>query len=137
MPIFSQAKQDIRNTFQVTEDKSGSLTAPLYPAETDGLSGMASLTANTISLISDGIEVLRGIRANNGVNYINFQAAAAGSSPALASEGADTNIDLQLLGKGTGVLRFGSASALAGEVLAGYITIKDRNGTSRKIAIIA
>lgn len=49
----------------------------------------------------------------------------------------EANIDLALTPKGTGRVRFGTFSALAAEVVTGYITVKDAAGNSRKLAVIA
>jgi len=59
---------------------------------------------------------------------------------AITVESAGTgtaNIDLALTPAGTGVLKFGSHTALGGESLSGYITIKDAGGTSRKVAVVS
>lgn len=63
--------------------------------------------------------------------------ASGGAQATLAVEGPDTNLNLRLLTKGTGVVRFGTFSVIAGEVLAGYISILDSAGSPRKLAIIA
>jgi hypothetical protein len=69
-----------------------------------------------------------------GVNYISAQAAIAGGAPALATAGDDTNIDLQLKPRGTGVLWFGTYTAGA-VTQAGYITVKDSGGTIRRLLV--
>lgn len=71
------------------------------------------------------------------VNYLNVTGAATGAGPALQALGSDTNIDLNLTPKGSGVVRFGTHSALAAETVTGYITIKDSGGTSRKLAVVS
>ncbi|MCR8961133.1 hypothetical protein M0765_026415 [Variovorax sp. S2] len=69
-----------------------------------------------------------------GVNYLSAQGANAAGAPTLAAAGDDTNIDLRLLGKGTGVLSFGTYTA--GVVAqAGYITVKDSGGTVRRLLV--
>jgi hypothetical protein len=52
----------------------------------------------------------------------------------MSAVGSDTNIDLALTTKGTGVLRFGTYTAgiLA---QAGYITIKDAAGNTRNLLV--
>jgi hypothetical protein len=55
----------------------------------------------------------------------------------MSAAGSDTNIDIALTPKGTGVLRFGTLTANADAPITGYITIKDSSGTTRKLAIIA
>jgi len=73
----------------------------------------------------------------NAVNYFNTIPAVAGSAPAMAVAGADTNIDLELTPKGTGNVRFGTHSAIAAETVTGYITIKDSAGNTRKLAVVS
>jgi hypothetical protein len=68
-------------------------------------------------------------------NYFQMYAKVAGSSPSLAVLGTDTNIDLTLTPKGTGVVQFGTYTATVTAV-AGYIQIKDAGGTLRKLAVL-
>lgn len=59
---------------------------------------------------------------------------------AITVESAGTgtaNIDLALTPAGTGVLKFGTHTAVGSETLSGYITIKDAGGTSRKVAVVS
>jgi hypothetical protein len=68
------------------------------------------------------------------VNYLQPTGAATGSSPVIYAAGADTNLDIKLVPKGTGVLSFGTYTA--GVVAqAGYITIKDAGGTTRRLLV--
>ena len=74
----------------------------------------------------------------------NYERAAinttAGTQIELAAETAGTggdNLDVVLTPAGTGVVKFGSYTALGAEALAGYITIKDAAGNTRKLAVIA
>jgi hypothetical protein len=68
------------------------------------------------------------------VNYLQVTGAATGVSPTISAQGSDTNIDLALTPKGTGVLSFGTYTA--GIVAqAGYITIKDAGGTTRRLLV--
>ncbi len=69
-------------------------------------------------------------------NYFQMYAKVAGSSPSLAVLGTDTNIDLALTPKGTGLVRFGTRTATSDVAITGYLEIKDSGGTTRKLAII-
>jgi len=80
-----------------------------------------------------------GVQFNMGnaaasVNYLRAVGAATGGSPFLASAGTDTNIDLILTPKGTGLVRFGTFTA---SVLSptGYIDVKDAGGTTRRLLV--
>jgi hypothetical protein len=68
------------------------------------------------------------------VNYVGLTGASTGNPPIFSAEGSDANINLKLTPKGTGVLQFGTYTA--GVVAqAGYITITDAGGTSRRLLV--
>jgi hypothetical protein len=68
------------------------------------------------------------------VNYLQVTGSATGVSVSLSAQGSDTNIDIALTPKGTGVLSFGTYTA--GVIAqAGYITIKDAGGTTRRLLV--
>jgi hypothetical protein len=68
------------------------------------------------------------------VNYLQVTGGATGVAPAMSTVGTDTNIDLALTPKGTGVLRFGTHTA---GILSqsGYITVKDSAGNTRNLLV--
>lgn len=70
------------------------------------------------------------------VNYTTATGSATGAAPAFSVAGTDTNIDLALTPKGTGLVRFGTLTATTDTAISGYITIKDSGGTTRKLAVI-
>lgn len=73
-------------------------------------------------------------------NYVRAAINTTSTTVALACETAGTgadNIDLTLTPAGTGVVQFGTHSALAAETVSGYITIKDSGGTTRKLAVVS
>jgi hypothetical protein len=68
------------------------------------------------------------------VNWINATGSPTANAVTLSAQGSDTNIDLALSSKGTGVLAFGTYTA--GIIAqAGYITIKDAGGTTRRLLV--
>lgn len=71
------------------------------------------------------------------MNYWAIANAATGNAPALSVVGGDTDIDLALTPKGSGVLKFGTRTAIGAETVTGYITIKDSGGTTRKLAVVS
>jgi hypothetical protein len=81
-----------------------------------------------------GAESLRVTPVASSVNYLNATGAVTTASPSLSVAGTDTDIDLILTPKGTGVLRFGTHTA---GILAqsGYITIKDAAGNTRNLLV--
>ena len=81
-----------------------------------------------------GSESLRATPVASAVNYLDVRGSITTASPSLSAAGSDTNIDLTLTTKGTGVLSFGTYTA--GVVAqAGYITIKDAGGTTRRLLV--
>lgn len=74
---------------------------------------------------------------SNAVNYAQITGSATGNAVSVSAAGTDANIDFAITPKGTGVLRFGTHSALAAETVTGYITIKDAAGNSRKLAVVS
>jgi hypothetical protein len=73
----------------------------------------------------------------NAVNRITVTGAVAGSGPVYGVDGTDTNIDLNLNPKGTGLVRFGTYTASMALTVQGFIEVKDSGGTIRKLAVIA
>jgi hypothetical protein len=68
------------------------------------------------------------------VNNLFVTGSATGTGVSLAASGSDTNIDIRLLAKGTGVLHFGTYTA--GIIAqAGYISIKDAAGNTRRLLV--
>ena len=70
------------------------------------------------------------------VNYAAATGSATGAAPTFTVAGTDTNIDLALTPKGTGLVRFGTRTASADAAITGYIEIKDSAGTTRRLAVI-
>lgn len=76
----------------------------------------------------------------DGSNYQRAALKVAAANIELAAETAGTgadNIDLLLTPAGTGVVQFGTHSALGAETLSGFITINDSGGTPRKLAVVS
>jgi hypothetical protein len=71
------------------------------------------------------------------VNQVAVVNSTAGNAVRVAAVGSDTNIDLALEPKGTGVVKFGTHSALGSETVSGFITVKDAAGNSRKLAVVS
>jgi hypothetical protein len=69
------------------------------------------------------------------VNWLQVKGSTAGTAPVLSSQGTDTDIDLTLTPKNAGNVRFGTYTASALLAVAGYITIKDSGGTTRRLLV--
>jgi len=106
----------------------------------------AQVNSNTRWKINSDGSVDSGLSASGGisfkasatgsqVNYLQSAGGVAGSSPIFSSQGSDTNIDLTLAPKNAGAVRFGTYTASALLPVAGYITIKDSGGTTRRLLV--
>lgn len=94
---------------------------------------------NVITLFgTGGVRIAAFSHSTSAENYFTFQnRAAASGGPRILAQGPGSDVDLEFLPQGAGVMRFGSHSAIAAETLSGYITIKDTGGTVRKLAVIS
>lgn len=118
------------------EDNSGSGSNRFFFADAAGIAQQAPLHE---FVSRDGI-MARVTHTTTGTaiaNYLTLYSGIASATPRIQSEGTDTNIDLRLLPKGTGAVRFGTHTANADAPIVGYITVKDDAGTLRKLAVIA
>ncbi|KZS48122.1 hypothetical protein AWU65_20415 [Paenibacillus glucanolyticus] len=70
-----------------------------------------------------------------GRDFISLNFLTAGRV-SIEAKGVSNDIDLSLLPKGTGSIRMGSFTSGSDAPVVGYITIKDSNGVSRKLAVI-
>lgn len=68
------------------------------------------------------------------INFLQVQSNITANAPSLSSQGSDTNIDLALTPKGTGLVRFGTYT---GTILTptGYVEIKTSDGTIRRLLV--
>lgn len=84
---------------------------------------------------TSALSINPGTTNANGVRFDGSN--AAGGVVTLVAQGSDTNLDMRLAPKGSGVVRFGTLTANADVAITGYITIKDSAGTTRKLAVIS
>jgi hypothetical protein len=113
---------------------------------TNSIYSVATTTANSIEqrFVNDAVNFrtylgkpvfqVAAAAGGAGVNYLSARGALTTVPPALSAAGDDTNIDLQLVPKGTGVLWFGTYTAGA-VAQAGYITVKDSGGVVRRLLV--
>ena len=98
---------------------------------------LAAKGVNPVKLLTGGsVRQAQVTHTASAVNYINFTGSIATAAPVISSLGTDTNIDLALTPKGTGLVRFGTRTATSDVAITGYLEIKDSGGTTRKLAII-
>lgn len=78
--------------------------------------------------------VFRVFAAASSVNYLDLRSSIAGAAVAIAAGGDDTNIDVGLTPKGSGLVAYGTYTT--GVVTqAGYIQIRDSGGTVRRLLV--
>jgi hypothetical protein len=82
--------------------------------------------------------LLRVFGVASAVNHPTISNSATGNPVefAVSATSSDTNVDISLIPKGTGVVRFGTHTATADTAISGYVTIKDGSGNTRKLAVI-
>ncbi len=83
----------------------GSLAAPSYSFLGDLNTGVYSPGADEVGLVAGGVAVLRALAVASAVNYLRIRPSIATSPVLVDPQGTDANIGLDLLTKGTGVLR--------------------------------
>jgi len=83
------------------------LQATWYTLSSNTASSFSSLTLSTGINDVNGNELLRVSATAAAVNEVTLANAAAGGAPSLSATGNDTNISLNLVGKGTGVVQAG------------------------------
>lgn len=128
----------------------------LSDAQTGSIQSTITSTANNTRLVFDdtGFLVLGPSDTLNlivrpvasAVNYWDFYGAATGVTPQMKVSGSDTNIDLQIEPKGTGLVKFGNATSMvapgsvatvlgsvgptgASTTVQKWLSVKDSSGT--------
>lgn len=136
---------------EITNPASAVNYISMSGATTGGLPNIGAWGSDTnvnLSLYTKGtgsfylytnFSVLQAVVAHaaSAANYIQLGGSAAGGPITISALGSDTNIDLSLAPKGTGVVRFGSWTSNADAAVNGYITVRDSSGNTRKLATIA
>lgn len=75
---------------------------------------------------SNGNEVVKTATTTSAVNEVTVTNAATGNAPSLAATGGDTNVDLQLTSKGTGIVVVGDTGTAT--AAAGAATLSKQSG---------
>jgi hypothetical protein len=126
------------NYVQVTGAATGAISNILFTGSDSAVTG-AIYTKGTGSFsFYSGAGTNRQVRIDGtttAVNYLDFYGSIAGSAPSVRVGGSDTDIDLTLTPKNAGAVRFGTYTASSLLPVAGYITIKDSGGTTRRLLV--
>lgn len=143
--IIDFAGVDLANTRLIAANKAGGA------APTLGAAG--SPTNIALKLHSKGTGEVQ-LATNNGadvqaaaqhvagaVNYVTLRGSLSNAPVTISADGTSNTIDLMLSPKGPGHIRLDATwTAVASSPVTnvnGYITVKDKNGTLRKIATVA
>ena len=127
------------NNVRITNAATGN-AAKIDVSETDinleiAGNGTGSVITPTTLLDANGNEWITHVATGSAINNVRVTSATTGNAALI--DVTETNTDLELAGNGTGVVKFGTHSAIAAETVTGYITIKDSGGTTRKIAVVS
>lgn len=130
------------NYVQVTGGPTTGAPSFSFTGSDSTVSGFITVKgAGAFSFFNNGASSSRIFRMDGSAstslaNYLQVAGTVAGTAPVLSAQGSDTNIDLTLTPKGTGLVQFGTRTASADAAITGYIEIKDSGGTIRRLAII-
>lgn len=111
---------------------AGAGLANVVDDTTPQLGGM--LDVNGFALGDGTLELLKFVETGAAVNEVTITNAATGSGPTVSATGDDTDIDLNLAGKGTGVPKIGGAAivkASGGQNLTGGFTATSYSAGSK------
>lgn len=117
---FSSAATIVQQAPDVYLSRDGANTLALR-------NGVNAQAFNLYNTYTDGSNHERGFARFN-ASVFEIGTAAAGTG---------TVRDLALVPGSGGYVRMGTHSAIAGETVTGYITIKDAGGTNRKLAVVS
>ena len=101
----------------VTVTQSAAASAPAIAAsgtDTNIALNLQSKGAQTVYFTTNGATAFEIGQVASAANYVNTTPAAAAASPVVQAKGSDTNIDLTLAGKGTGIINVGYAGSATG-----------------------
>lgn len=101
--------------FELVANGAGGGLANVVEDTTPQLGGMLDVNGQAIG---DGtLEILTFTEDPSAVNHVNIENQATGGGPIISAAGDDTNIDLLLAGKGSGVPKIGANAILdAGDI---------------------
>lgn len=133
--VLNMSRYGLLSWFDSTGARSGFLTS----SATSAAGGTAlDLAQNQVNLSSiSGALNFAFVTSSTATNYLSFYSSATTQPVRILAGGTDTNIDLSLEPKGTGLVKFGTFTGSGDVTCNGYVTIKTADGTTRKIMTTA
>jgi hypothetical protein len=98
----------ITNYLQVSNNTTGNAPSIQFTGSDSNVGAVFSTKGTGVYTFENGAGnvIFNTSNIASAVNYLNFQPAATNNPPALSAAGSDSNINLSLAVKGTGVLNF-------------------------------
>jgi hypothetical protein len=112
LEVYNGSWVPVGNGIAATNFAAGSVGAPGLYVTGDSDTGFYSPAANTLSVTTGGVEVMRWNTIASGVDYFSFTPGPAGSPGVIteAAAGSDTNISIAITPKGTGGVGIGTST---------------------------
>jgi hypothetical protein len=100
-------------TAATTTFGAGTVSAPGWAVTTDTDTGLYEATANTLSIATGGVEVIRALTTASAVDYLTVAPGATGSpgTVTIGAAGSDTDVSIAITPKGAGGISVSGAAA--------------------------
>lgn len=118
---------------------AGTRTTTIESFTTTGAGGVIQrFVDHAVNLLNSASKPVHQVSWGPGtINFFSFRASGTGSPIQAVAAGDDTNVDIQLVPKGTGKIWLGQWTGQGDQAINGYIVVKDAAGNHRKIATLA
>ena len=93
------------DSFALINEAATATNPTLCPARGDTDTGIGWTSANILSIVTGGVQAVQVNTVASGVNFLDITPGATGNAVDVAASGTDTNIDLTLTPKGTGIVK--------------------------------
>ena len=121
---FSKTAGTAKNLQKPTDGGDNNLWGGYINVDLDTIVGAVNATSDLIADANQN-ELVDFTATGSAVNHVGITNAATGNGPTIEAKGDDTNIDLNVSGKGTGALASTGAKLTSPKVITG---VNDTNG---------
>ena len=121
---FSKTAGTAKNLQKPTDGGDNNLWGGFINVDLDTIVGAVNATSDLIADANQN-ELVDFTATGSAVNHVGITNAATGNGPTIEAKGDDTNIDLNVSGKGTGALASTGAKLTSPKVITG---VNDTNG---------